>query len=117
MFCYVYFVYCYFFFFQAEDGIRDKLVTGVQTCALRSSRSSWRSCWISIFSEIAGIARWSSEKRSTLPPNRWKRITSFQRPSKNLNACSTPLAAVIGVCFLSLLEGEYLTFLYVLAIL
>src|SRR5687767_4438787 len=26
----------YFFFFQAEDGIRDKLVTGVQTCAFRS---------------------------------------------------------------------------------
>src|SRR2546425_3621953 len=24
----------WFFFFQAEDGIRDKLVTGVQTCAL-----------------------------------------------------------------------------------
>src|SRR2546425_5130884 len=27
-------VICIFFFFQAEDGIRDKLVTGVQTCAL-----------------------------------------------------------------------------------
>src|SRR2546425_13347798 len=27
-----------FFFFQAEDGIRDKLVTGVQTCALPISR-------------------------------------------------------------------------------
>src|SRR2546425_10911970 len=26
--------YFFFFFFQAEDGIRDKLVTGVQTCAL-----------------------------------------------------------------------------------
>src|SRR3989454_12222429 len=25
---------CYFFFFQAEDGIRDYKVTGVQTCAL-----------------------------------------------------------------------------------
>src|SRR5687767_231307 len=25
---------CYHYFFQAEDGIRDKLVTGVQTCAL-----------------------------------------------------------------------------------
>src|SRR5256886_6466583 len=25
---------CYFFFFQAEDGIRDLTVTGVQTCAL-----------------------------------------------------------------------------------
>src|SRR2546429_2448373 len=26
--------YCCFFFFQAEDGIRDVAVTGVQTCAL-----------------------------------------------------------------------------------
>ena len=25
---------CCFFFFQAEDGIRDYKVTGVQTCAL-----------------------------------------------------------------------------------
>src|SRR5687768_17937642 len=25
---------CFFFFFQAEDGIRDVAVTGVQTCAL-----------------------------------------------------------------------------------
>src|SRR2546425_12418928 len=37
-----------FFFFQAEDGIRDKLVTGVQTCALpistvglHSRQSGW----------------------------------------------------------------------------
>src|SRR5690349_23025361 len=36
-----------FFFFQAEDGIRDLYVTGVQTCALpiyfwkRSATSSW----------------------------------------------------------------------------
>src|SRR2546430_8481312 len=29
--------YC-FFFFQAEDGIRDLTVTGVQTCALPISR-------------------------------------------------------------------------------
>src|SRR5260370_14565642 len=27
-------VLCLFFFFQAEDGIRDSSVTGVQTCAL-----------------------------------------------------------------------------------
>src|SRR5690348_17995355 len=26
--------FCIFFFFQAEDGIRDGRVTGVQTCAL-----------------------------------------------------------------------------------
>src|SRR5207244_8106069 len=28
------FFFFFFFFFQAEDGIRDDLVTGVQTCAL-----------------------------------------------------------------------------------
>src|SRR3989454_12824223 len=30
---------CFFFFFQAEDGIRDYKVTGVQTCALPISRA------------------------------------------------------------------------------
>src|SRR5688572_32143334 len=30
----VFTVSLYFFFFQAEDGIRDLTVTGVQTCAL-----------------------------------------------------------------------------------
>src|SRR5699024_11538307 len=30
---YIYFILC-FFFFQAEDGIRDRNVNGVQTCAL-----------------------------------------------------------------------------------
>src|SRR2546421_12681614 len=30
-----------FFFFQAEDGIRDLIVTGVQTCALPISVHRW----------------------------------------------------------------------------
>src|SRR6266850_8336068 len=39
LFCFVFFyvilfVFFCFFFFQAEDGIRDYKVTGVQTCAL-----------------------------------------------------------------------------------
>ena len=37
----------YFFFFQAEDGIRDDLVTGVQTCALpiyEKKHPWWKSC-------------------------------------------------------------------------
>src|SRR5207237_6984905 len=33
-------LYDFFFFFQAEDGIRDSSVTGVQTCALPISRFS-----------------------------------------------------------------------------
>src|SRR2546421_9718651 len=36
--CYPFFV---FFFFQAEDGIRDLIVTGVQTCALPISARTW----------------------------------------------------------------------------
>ena len=37
---FVFFFLCLFFFFQAEDGIRDRDVTGVQTCALRSLLSN-----------------------------------------------------------------------------
>src|SRR2546430_9294679 len=33
---------CLVFFFQAEDGIRDLTVTGVQTCALPISREAER---------------------------------------------------------------------------
>src|SRR6266545_6850896 len=52
LFLYQYIVF--FFFFQAEDGIRDKLVTGVQTCALpissapptprHSRHAAWSGC-------------------------------------------------------------------------
>src|SRR2546426_9279576 len=33
----------FFFFFQAEDGIRDYKVTGVQTCALPICPAGWNS--------------------------------------------------------------------------
>ena len=39
----------YFFFFQAEDGIRDWSVTGVQTCALP--------IWIFLEPELATSSR------------------------------------------------------------
>src|SRR3712207_8213031 len=39
---YVMFFFLFVFFFQAEDGIRDIGVTGVQTCALPILRSSGR---------------------------------------------------------------------------
>src|SRR2546422_920464 len=45
-------ILCFFFFFQAEDGIRDVAVTGVQTCALpissaiASNRMGQLSCFI-----------------------------------------------------------------------
>src|SRR5215467_15376668 len=50
-------VYDFFFFFQAEDGIRDYKVTGVQTCALpisglvlaRRPRRVHSASWVSMF--------------------------------------------------------------------
>src|SRR2546426_6807203 len=36
----------YFFFFQAEDGIRDYKVTGVQTCALPISLNEAMRDWV-----------------------------------------------------------------------
>src|SRR5438105_14743688 len=36
-------MYVFLFFFQAEDGIRDPLVTGVQTCALPISSCTLQS--------------------------------------------------------------------------
>src|SRR3712207_5886142 len=52
----------YFFFFQAEDGIRDIGVTGVQTCALPISvvRVSRKRAGLSLISAVAnkGELRW-----------------------------------------------------------
>src|SRR5947208_9008012 len=68
----------FFFFFQAEDGIRDDLVTGVQTCALPisqasvSSRWSWRA-WGSVASTSSRIDRAS-------PPTTATRVTNGGTP-------------------------------------
>src|SRR3989441_7624141 len=55
------------FFFQAEDGIRDKLVTGVQTCALPISErierlGQWREA-LDALGQALAIAR---ERRAGL---------------------------------------------------
>src|SRR5437879_10567327 len=38
--------FCFVFFFQAEDGIRDTSVTGVQTCALPISMIPQENMWV-----------------------------------------------------------------------
>src|SRR5256886_17561802 len=49
---------CCFFFFQAEDGIRDLTVTGVQTCALPISPSpASRSSTILVVEDDAALRR------------------------------------------------------------
>src|SRR5699024_11389068 len=46
---------CSFFFFQAEDGIRDRNVTGVQTCALP------------IYAELASVVSNMSSEPNVTP--------------------------------------------------
>src|SRR2546426_1054161 len=47
---------CFFFFFQAEDGIRDYKVTGVQTCALPISPGASFYFVHSYYPVVAGAA-------------------------------------------------------------
>src|SRR5437762_4372166 len=56
-------MYVFFFFFQAEDGIRDTSVTGVQTCALPISMFS-KSKGIEVNKELAKL----KAAASTSPP-------------------------------------------------
>src|SRR5256886_5215820 len=56
-------VSCCFFFFQAEDGIRDLTVTGVQTCALPIS-ATLPAALLVIFWWQRGRLSW---KRDVLP--------------------------------------------------
>src|SRR5574338_420120 len=62
LYCHYPLLFLFFFFFQAEDGIRDAMVTGVQTCALpiwqhpESSRSHQR--FTAIWSYTPPSAKW-----------------------------------------------------------
>src|SRR3712207_7572819 len=80
----------FFFFFQAEDGIRD-IVTGVQTCALPicSLNLTWPYNLQAGIEPGAGAPRSSALRwwrnlagRSALPTLRWRpRTATLGRPS------------------------------------
>src|SRR5205823_9285132 len=60
------------FFFQAEDGIRDKLVTGVQTCALPISREE-------LTAPAGADGRWAPPRASCSRPLRVRRSAAAER--------------------------------------
>src|SRR5437870_12900041 len=62
-------VFIFFFFFQAEDGIRDGHVTGVQTCALPI-----------FFDKETGVLLWHASDYN------------HEKDAKNLGAAVRPLA-------------------------
>src|SRR5439155_16750362 len=83
------------FFFQAEDGIRDGHVTGVQTCALPiSAPPGAGSC---------GLGRGDDQPSRPAPDRREK----VDDPHRHVSAVAEPEAAV-GLCRRQLLEGDAL---------
>src|SRR5258706_9137208 len=67
------FVLFFFFFFQAEDGIRDWSVTGVQTCALPISTlmngpMSLKLRWRLAFSRVSKADGGIRPARRRMPP-------------------------------------------------
>src|SRR2546427_5666126 len=77
---------CWFFFFQAEDGIRDLTVTGVQTCAL----PIWVQEWMGFPAGQASI--------TSLPTNFWSRFISAGATPGRL-AGLLGLAGLLAVCW------------------
>src|SRR3712207_6925300 len=74
-------LYCFFFFFQAEDGIRDIGVTGVQTCALPISFCTW----------TKSPPRWRARSRNkVLPRRRSAAISSRLRPVRRRSQTAFP---------------------------
>src|SRR5215204_6676928 len=74
----------FFFFFQAEDGIRDHCVTGVQTCALPISRRR--------------------ERPQGMVPGRERRRTGIERGA--MRAIATGGIVAIGVVLGAVLVGQ-----------
>src|SRR5260370_30615345 len=69
---------CYIFFFQAEDGIRDSSVTGVQTCALPIYRGGRRRPRPRSTTQIDNASRLSTSHDDS----RNRRITQKPRVSR-----------------------------------
>src|SRR5438552_13093250 len=67
------------FFFQAEDGIRDDLVTGVQTCALPICRAG--AAPLAVAAGTAGFSSPLAESRKVRTP-----LPSWPRTSGSLPA-------------------------------
>src|SRR5262249_60030138 len=79
-----------FFFFQAEDGIRDWSVTGVQTCALPISSSPI----LRITSPALSLTSGEVEARST---NRPREVPKYS-PNAGLISASSSESQPPGSC-------------------
>src|SRR2546430_7653352 len=76
----------FFFFFQAEDGIRDLTVTGVQTCALPIFNSNYAGFGSGITVPRYGFILHNRGGLFTLDPKSPNVIAPHKRPYNTLSA-------------------------------
>src|SRR5207249_8766194 len=100
----LFFVFFFFFFFQAEDGIRDRNVTGVQTCLFRSRYNHAKYCdsrrlsrLRSILGCVVGKFFRLAEGESEIIPSVEKLSSIVERVSRALWHFCQPLSCA-GTC-------------------
>src|SRR6266542_6051037 len=79
-----------FFFFQAEDGIRDATVTGVQTCALPISRWGKKAIGMPEVDEAIDRVMAGPERKSRIMSDREKRVIAYHESGHALAAHVLP---------------------------
>src|SRR6266700_4909360 len=87
----------FFFFFQAEDGIRDFHVTGVQTCALPiCRRPNHCDVWVVKAAVLFELRAqwWPPAKAGGMP---WTRITSRRAGRRNGIPCWNRTSLLVAV--------------------
>src|SRR2546422_3873465 len=89
-----------FFFFQAEDGIRDVAVTGVQTCALPICRPR-KGTHAGEPSQVTSSTRSVLRLRRAARNRRGSQRTSFQRADPLGEGGKGPLPVASGVAFVA----------------
>src|SRR5436190_22737288 len=90
----MFFCLLFFFFFQAEDGIRDHCVTGVQTCALPISA---RGCW------SRSLSTWPDPSCASL---RKRSIWSERSAPNTSNIVFAAAGAIFPACADRLIRAE-----------
>src|SRR5207247_4328232 len=81
---YIFLVFIFVFFFQAEDGIRDPLVTGVQTCALPISLRNFVLDGRAGISDAAAVPSDEHEVSESVLLKRFVDPTSKERLRRNV---------------------------------
>src|SRR6478735_11061825 len=103
----------YFFFFQAEDGIRDYKVTGVQTCALPICGCSNTDPSLD---GDGGVLAWVSDCNALTGAGTARRIivrsgtTNTVIPANSLCPTATPPREARGVRLTKNANGRFLVF-------